>query len=79
VGDLLYNFFDINGKLIDHPVNQRIMSIPLEQLRNVPLRVLSAGGAEKIDALLGAIKLINCNVLITNEETAKALLARKGQ
>jgi deoxyribonucleoside regulator len=78
VGDLLYNFYDIDGKLIDHPVNKRIMSIPLAQLRDVPLRVLSAGGSEKIDAILGAIKLIDCNVLITNEETAKALLAHKG-
>ena len=79
VGDLLYNFFDINGKLVDHPVNKRIMSIPLAQLRDVPLRVLSAGGSEKIETLMGAIKLINCNVLITNEETAKALLALKGK
>jgi deoxyribonucleoside regulator len=76
VGDLLYNFYDINGKLIDHPVNRRIMSIPLTQLRDVPLRVISAGGAEKTEAIIGAIKLIDCNVLITNEETAKTLLAR---
>jgi len=76
VGDVLYNFFDANGKLVDHPVNKRIMSIPLEQLRDVPLRVISAGGAEKIEAILGALKLINCNVLITNEATAKALLQR---
>ena len=76
VGDLLYNFFDIDGRLVDHPVNQRIMSIPLGQLRDVPLRVISAGGAEKIEAILGAIKLINCNVLITNEMTAKTLLLR---
>jgi deoxyribonucleoside regulator len=77
VGDLLYNFYDINGKLIDHPVNRRIMSIPIAQLRDVPSRVISAGGAEKIEAILGAIKLIDCNVLITNEETAKALLAHR--
>lgn len=76
VGDLLYNFFDINGKLVDHPINKRIMSIPLGQLRDVPLRVISAGGAEKVDAILGAIKLINCNVLITNEKTAETLLKR---
>jgi deoxyribonucleoside regulator len=77
VGDLLYNFYDINGKLIDHPVNRRIMSIPIAQLRDVPSRVISAGGAEKIEAIIGAIKLIDCNVLITNEETAKALLAHR--
>ncbi len=78
VGDLLYNFFDVQGQLIDHPVNNRIMSLPITQLRTVPLRLLSSGGDEKIDAILGAMKLINCNVLITNEKTAKALLARKG-
>ena len=77
VGDVLFNFYDINGKLVDHPVNKRVMSIPLEQLRDVPLRVISAGGAEKIEAIMGAIKLINCNVLITNENTAKALLNYK--
>ena len=77
VGEVLLNFHDINGKLVDHPINKRVMSIPLEQLRDVPLRVISAGGAEKVEAILGAIKLINCNVLITNEETAKALLKYK--
>ena len=77
VGDLLYNFFDTHGKLVDHPVNKCIMSIPLEQLRGVPLRVISAGGSDKIEAMLGAIKLIDCNALITNEETAKALLNYK--
>ena len=69
-------FLTLDGRLVDHPVNQRIMSIPLGQLRDVPLRVISAGGAEKIEAILGAIKLIKCNVLITNEMTAKTLLLR---
>jgi deoxyribonucleoside regulator len=79
VGDLLYNFYDINGTLVDHPVNKRIMSLPISQLRDVPLRVLSAGGSDKIEAIRGAIKLINCNVLITNENTALALLAQEGK
>jgi deoxyribonucleoside regulator len=78
VGDLLYNFYDINGTLVDHPVNKRIMSLPISQLRDVPLRVLSAGGSDKIEAIRGAIKLIDCNVLITNENTALALLAQEG-
>jgi deoxyribonucleoside regulator len=78
VGDLLYNFYDINGTLVDHPVNERIMSLPIPQLRDVPLRVLSAGGSDKIEAIRGAIKLIDCNVLITNENTALALLAQEG-
>lgn len=78
VGDLLFNFYDREGKLVDHPVNSRVMSLPIEQLRGVPTRVIASGGNEKVECLLGAIRLIDCNVLITNEATARELLIRKG-
>ena len=77
VGDMLFNFYDRDGRLVDHPVNRRIMSLPLEQLRSVPTRVLASGGNDKVDALLGAIRLADANVLITNEATARELLLRK--
>jgi DNA-binding transcriptional regulator LsrR (DeoR family) len=77
VGDMLYNFYDSTGRIVDHPINQRIMSIPLEQLRNVPVRVIASGGHEKVESILGAIKLVNCNALITNEATARELLLRR--
>jgi DNA-binding transcriptional regulator LsrR (DeoR family) len=78
VGDLLFNFYDRDGNVVDHPVNKRVMSLPLDQLRGVPTRVIASGGNDKVDCLLGGIKLIDCNVLITNEATARELLARKG-
>jgi DNA-binding transcriptional regulator LsrR (DeoR family) len=77
VGDLLYNFYDNSGTIVDHPFNRRIMSIPLEQLRNVPIRVIASGGHEKVESILGGIKLVNCNVLVTNEATARELLLRR--
>ena len=51
--------------------------MPIAQLRDVPTRVIASGGNEKVECLLGAIKLIDCNVLITNEATARELLIRK--
>lgn len=78
VGDLLFNFFDREGKLVDHPVNQRIMALPIELLRGVPNRIIASGGNDKVECLLGAIRLIDCNVLITNEATAREMLLRKG-
>ncbi len=77
VGDMLFNFYDRDGNLLDHPVNRRTMSLPIAQIRGVPLRVIASGGNEKVDCLLGAIKLADCNVLITNETTARELLLRK--
>ena len=78
VGDMLFNFYDRDGRLVDHPVNRRVMSLPIEQLRSVPTRVIASGGSEKVECLLGAIKLVNCNVLITNVATARELILRKG-
>jgi len=76
VGDMLFNFFDANGALVKHPINERVVSMPIERLRKVPKRVMISGGAEKVDALLGGLKLASCNVLITNEATAQQLLVR---
>jgi deoxyribonucleoside regulator len=76
VGDMLYNFYDMNGRAVDHPINRRIMSMPVERLKRVPKRVLISGGPEKVDALLGGIKFVDANVLITDEATARLLIAR---
>jgi DNA-binding transcriptional regulator LsrR (DeoR family) len=77
VGELLCNFFDRDGRLVDHPVNRRIMSIPVEQLRRVPTRIIASGGRDKVESLLGSINLIGYNVLMTNEATARELLNRR--
>ena len=74
VGDVLFNFFDADGKLVDHPINERVMSVPLDIIAKVPVRVLAAGGASKVQALYGALKLIKPTVLITDEYTAKDVL-----
>ncbi|HVE10177.1 MAG TPA: sugar-binding transcriptional regulator, partial [Paraburkholderia sp.] len=62
VGDMLFNFFDANGKLVDHPINERVMSVPLDIIKKVPVRVLAAGGASKVHALAGALKLMKPTV-----------------
>lgn len=74
VGDLLFHFFNRDGELVDHPVNGLVMSVEVDRLRRAPLRVLTSGGAEKTEALLGAMRLIAPTVLITDEESARRML-----
>ena len=76
VGDMLFNFYGEDGRIIDHPVNRRIMSVPIEQLRRTPVRILASGGPEKVGCILGATRLADINVLITDEATAQSLLDR---
>ena len=83
VGDVLFHPFDINGQIVDHPINGVVMSVDVERLRRAPLRILTSGGSEKIEALLGAMNLIAPTVLITDEESARRVLemhaAREGR
>jgi DNA-binding transcriptional regulator LsrR (DeoR family) len=75
VGDVLYHFYDRAGVLIDHPLNERVMSIPSETIRAIPQRVLTSGGVDKPEAILGAIKFVKPTVMITDALTAAAVLA----
>jgi DNA-binding transcriptional regulator LsrR (DeoR family) len=79
VGDLLFHPFDINGQIVDHPINGVVMSVDVERLRRAPLRILTSGGSEKIEALLGAMNLIAPTVLITDEESARRVLEMHAQ
>jgi DNA-binding transcriptional regulator LsrR (DeoR family) len=76
VGEMLCNVFSLEGRLIDHPINARAMSIPLETVVAAPIRVLASGGAAKVEAMLGGAKLLRPTALVTDEATAKALIGK---
>ncbi|UDL92851.1 sugar-binding transcriptional regulator [Mesorhizobium sp. PAMC28654] len=78
VGDLLFHFFDRNGDLVDHPINSLVMSVDVDRLRKAPIRILTSGGPEKIEALLGAMHLIAPTILITDEDSARRMLEAHG-
>lgn len=75
VGDVLYNFIDVEGRVVDHPLNTRAIAVEVSRLRKTPHRVLISGGREKVDVLRGAIRVLEPTVFITDEVTARTLLA----
>ena len=74
VGDMLFHYFDINGRLIKDPMHGCVMSVPLDSVRAAPVRIIASGGSQKINALLGAIRLLAPTTLITDEHAASALI-----
>jgi DNA-binding transcriptional regulator LsrR (DeoR family) len=74
VGDVLFHPFNVDGKIVDHPINSLVMSVDVDRLRKAPIRILTSGGPEKIAALIGAMKLIEPTVLITDEESARRMI-----
>lgn len=75
VGNVLYNFFDAGGRLVRHPINDRVMSAPIATLCRAPERILASGGVSKVAAMRAGMALIHPTVLITDEATAAALLS----
>jgi DNA-binding transcriptional regulator LsrR (DeoR family) len=76
VGDIALRFLDRDGNLVDHEVYERMIGLPLEQIRNVPRRIGVAGGEGKLDVIRGALMGGYINVLITDDLTAMALLGQ---
>ena len=75
VGDVLCQFVDGEGRIVDHPVSGRVIAVSLDDLRQVPTIVIAAGGAGKAQAIAAALKATGARVLITDEAAASALLA----
>jgi DNA-binding transcriptional regulator LsrR (DeoR family) len=78
VGDALCQFVDARGRLVDHPVNSRVMAVPLHELRAIPRVVIAAGGARKVRAIRAALAATTASVLITDEDAALGLLDEAG-
>lgn len=76
VADIMCNFLAADGTLVSHPINDRVMSVGLDALRNAKHVVIASGGVERADAILAVQRCIGCNTLITDEAAAKAILAR---
>lgn len=75
VGDILSRFFNAQGDLVDDEIHERVISIPINKLKDKGKIVIGvAGGPSKFDAIRGALKGKYVNVLITDEETAEKLL-----
>ena len=75
VGDICGNFFDIEGVLCDTSIKNRIVSINPHDLINHKKVIGIGGGPGKIRSILGALNGHYLQVLISDTETAKAMLS----
>jgi DNA-binding transcriptional regulator LsrR (DeoR family) len=79
VGDILGQFFDASGSVVQLPIHDRRIGIDLSDLAQIPKVVGVAGGLHKAEAILGALRGGFLDVLVTNELAALRLLELQGQ
>ena len=78
VGDMLGEWYDVEGRVVETDWSRRRLGVALDELRELDNVVGVAGGVEKVDAIRGAIAGGLIDVLVTDEPTATALLDRWG-
>jgi deoxyribonucleoside regulator len=84
VGEVNYQPFDADGRLVDRPelhaLTRRVLAVTGERLQDLSRRgdrhvIAVAGGKGKVEAIRGALRGRFVNVLVTDEDVASALLA----
>lgn len=76
VGDVLGTVIDAQGRPVDHPINERVIGIGLTDLVKIPNVILAAGGTHKVPVIRALLGLGHINTFVTDEATARDLLAK---
>lgn len=74
VGDITGYILNAEGELIDHPVNRQVIGLSLDEMAQIGNVILAAGGMHKVPIIRAAIQRGLVDTLVTDENTAKALL-----
>ena len=75
VGDIALRYFNKEGNTEPfREFNDKVASIPLDQLKKVENRIGIGGGVEKVNAIKGAIRAQFINILITDVDCAQKML-----
>jgi DNA-binding transcriptional regulator LsrR (DeoR family) len=77
VGDIALRYLDGDGNPIDLEINERIIGLTIEQIRNIPRVIGIAGGTTKNKMIRAALHGRILDVLVTDLSTAKALLSEE--
>lgn len=73
VGDVCLRYFDRQGRGVESSLDRRVVGIDAADLRSVPRRVGVAGGLDKAEAILGAVRGQWINILVTDLGVARLL------
>lgn len=78
-GEMLGRFFDRDGRPVAFALDDRLIGLTLDDVRRLPRVLVVAGGEAKREAILAALRGGLVSHLVTDEETARAILAAEAR
>lgn len=79
VGSVAGRLISASGEAVEGPLEDRTIGIDLDRIRAVPCRIGVAGGMDKVQAILAALRGQLVNVMVTDADTARAILSSEGR
>lgn len=74
IGDVLGQFLDREGRSVSDQVDGRTVGMPLDQVINIPEKILAAAGPHKVEIIKAACQRGLVDALVTDDTTARLLL-----
>lgn len=74
IGNFVGHYIDAAARVVDHPLNRRVFGLRPDELRAIPHRVMVSGGPTKVPALRAILAAGLVNEIVTDQESARALL-----
>lgn len=74
VGDIVSQFVDADGQIVDPALTARTVALPIDQLKEKRQAVLVAGGMAKLPAIRAALAGRYANILVTDTNVALHLI-----
>ena len=75
IGVMSGRFLDRGGRPVLGPLDDQMIGLTLDEIAKIPERICVAGGIEKIRAIHAMLRGEYATVLVTDEPTARALVA----
>ncbi|RYZ32412.1 MAG: RNA polymerase subunit sigma-70 [Propionibacteriaceae bacterium] len=76
IGDICSRFFSRSGAPVTFPGSERLIALDLETLKQVPVVIAVAAGADKVAPLIAAARAGFFDHLVTDPQTARLVLDR---
>jgi len=74
VGECGGIYLDAAGRSVSHPLTRRMIAPSLDAMRGIPKRILASGGPQKVAVIRACLLAGLGNLLVTDTDTARALL-----
>jgi deoxyribonucleoside regulator len=77
VGDIVGRYIDADGRIVDRDLDERTVGLGLDALRSAATSIAVVAGRAKHHVARAIVGSALCTILVTDEETAAALLEEK--